>query len=221
MISQAIKQVKQPAELSNSGSGEEPNYNIAMGLVPDSPTDEQLEQMRKIFAKQKTPEPEPNPNAPLPTQELLALNTIFKSQPPKMSPTSSLHSFATQTLHSAAQGLSGMALLPPFQIASATVTVPPTTTASNLFSQQKGKSKKVSTTASGSGAIFTGSGGDREGSTPGGAPGSPGEGGGGEGGDGSKEGAAPLAQGQGFTQIPTAGGGLIGILPKPYDGTRS
>jgi hypothetical protein len=74
-LEQAIEQVKQPTMPSNSGSGEKPNYNLAMDLLPDSPTDEQLDQMRKIFAKPKTPEPEP------PTkEELLTLNTIFKSR---------------------------------------------------------------------------------------------------------------------------------------------
>jgi hypothetical protein len=229
-LEQAIEQVKQPATPSDSGSGEEPNYNIAMDLLPESPTDEQLEQMRKIFAKPKVPKPEPN--VPLTTEQLLKLNTIFKSKTPQSSPTSPLRSFAARTLHSAARGISGMALLPPFQIASATATVvPTTTTASALFSQPKGKAKKTSTTASGSGAIFSGGGGGSGSGGGGGAPGSPGGGGsggggapgspGGGGGGGAGGAAVPLPQGQGFAQIPAAGGGLVGVPPKLFDGSRT
>jgi hypothetical protein len=192
-------------------------YNNMLDEIEKNPGRDIIEHIREIVHP-KTPEP--NPNAPLTTKELLALNTIFKSQPLKSSPAFPLHSFAARTLHMAAQGLSEMALLPPFQISSATTTVPPATTASALFSQPKGKAKKTSTTASGSGAIFSSSGGGG-GSGGGGeeAPGSPG-GGSSRGGGGGK-GAASLSQGQGFAQIPAARGELIGIPPKPFDGNRS
>jgi hypothetical protein len=141
----STEQTNQPSTPSDSGSGEEPNYNVALDLLPSSPTDEQVEQMKKIFAKQPTPEPTPDPNAPLTPKELLALNTIFKSKTPASTSTSPIQSLAARALHAAAQGVAGYALLPPFQIASATATVTPT--ASALFSQPKGKSKKASTTA--------------------------------------------------------------------------
>jgi hypothetical protein len=108
-LEQAIEQVKQPTTPSDSGSGKELNYNIAMDLLPESSTDEQLEQMRRICAKPKTPKPEP------PTKEkLLALNTIFKSRPPASPVVFPLCSFAAKTFQAAAQGVADLALLPPF-----------------------------------------------------------------------------------------------------------